>query len=487
MRHARPLLIALLALAALGWQSQSAQATHTISGGSPLPHIDQISIDVGPAGTNVGVTGNGTPAVGYRGGGDNLVDAEGAPDEGGNPSNDGVCGNGIDDDPDVSAVPDGVADDGCQVTLTPLETCAEIIDDGILNADEDFVDTLSVDVTVGAQPGTGSGSPGGIPPTGINGATHAWGYFLNWAPELLRVNSPQQFAFLIHTDGAGSPFTNASAPLPDLAAPWTADVSDAGPIDDGAGVLNRIRIEGDTAGIAALSIDGYYVLDRNSSAYTIDLINSAQIAVSKDGPDAGSVIGNSLGEVFHCPGPANPDDDGDGVYDIDEQNCGSDSLNTARVPERLDTPANDDGDGQINEPLPPGSGPYDCDGDGWPGSDEMGVYTAAGTANDQDPCGNTGWPSDLAGSSNALNIADINSFLMPLRVDGTFSKFGHPVPDVDDPTIGRWNLRQPANAVIDIADLNRLNPGVNTTQARPPMFGGQQAFFTNSGTCPYPP
>ena len=116
MRYARPLLIALLALAVLGWQGQAAQANHTISGGSPLAHIDQISIDLGPAGTNAGVTGNGLPAVGDRNG-DGLVDAEGAPDpaSGGVPG--GICGNDIDDDPDVSAVLDGVADDGCQVTL----------------------------------------------------------------------------------------------------------------------------------------------------------------------------------------------------------------------------------------------------------------------------------------------------------------------------------------------------------------------------------
>jgi len=59
MRHVRPIFIALIALAALSWQSQPAQATHTVSGGSPLAHIDQISIDLGPAGTNVGVEGNG--------------------------------------------------------------------------------------------------------------------------------------------------------------------------------------------------------------------------------------------------------------------------------------------------------------------------------------------------------------------------------------------------------------------------------------------
>src|SRR3990172_3809651 len=292
MRHVRPIFIALIALAALSWQSQPAQATHTVSGGSPLAHIDQISIDLGPAGTNVGVEGNGKPAVGDRDG-DGVVDAEGARDPASDPVPVGVCGNGIDDDPgdttgDTIPDPDGfdgVADDGCQVTLTPLEICAEIIDDGILNADEDFVDTLSVDVTVGSQPGTGPGSPGGIPPVGINGGLEAWQYDLIWSPELLRINAPQQLAFLLHVDGAANPFTDASAGLPDVSSPWTAAVSDAGWRDDGSGVVNRIRIEGDTAGVATLSINVDSLLDTNSINYTIGTNNGAQMAVSKDGPD----------------------------------------------------------------------------------------------------------------------------------------------------------------------------------------------------------
>jgi len=98
---------------------------------------------------------------------DGHVDAEGydAPDPRDSP---GVCGNGLDDDagvdPDgIPLPPDGVADDGCVVTLTPLERCAEIIDDGMLNADEDLLvvgqDRLSMDLTVGAQPGPGGGIP----------------------------------------------------------------------------------------------------------------------------------------------------------------------------------------------------------------------------------------------------------------------------------------------------------------------------------------
>ena len=347
MRHVRPIFIALIALAALSWQSQPAQATHTVSGGSPLAHIDQISIDLGPAGTNVGVEGNGKPAVGDRDG-DGVVDAEGAPDPGGNPM--GVCNNGLDDDSGgpFAVPPDGVADDGCQVTLTPRETCAEIIDDGLLNADEDFIDTLSVDVTVGVQPGVSPGVPGGVPPfNGINGTTSAWGYTLNWVPELLRVNAPRQVHFLIHTDGAASPFIDISATLPDLASPWTAGVADGGFTDDGSGVLNRIRIEGDVAGLANLTLSDEFFSDRNGPPIPVDLLNGAQTAVSKDGPDSGTAIGDSPGEQYDC------DQDNDGVYDPNDNcpgvyNPTQGDLDSDGLGDDCDPDADVDGDGVPN-------------------------------------------------------------------------------------------------------------------------------------------
>jgi hypothetical protein len=122
-----------------------------------------------------------------------------------------------------------------------------------------------------------------------------------------------------------------------------------------------------------------------------------------------------------------------------------------------------------------GQSSADADGDGWTGALESVIGTDPGQ-----PCGNNGWPADLVGN-NRLDIADINSFLFPLRPDGTFAKLGHPVPDPDDPTVGRWNLLQPSNGIIDIGDLNALNPTILAPTARPPMFGGQPAFF--SGPC----
>ena len=92
------------------------------------------------------------------------------------------------------------------------------------------------------------------------------------------------------------------------------------------------------------------------------------------------------------------DNDGDGVNDTDEDNCGADSLDPGSVPERLDgafSGVSDDGDVDVDEALPPGSETFDCDGDGWSGEDEEHVFSAAGTANDQDPCGTNGWPPDI--------------------------------------------------------------------------------------------
>jgi len=127
----------------------------------------------------------------------------------------------------------------------------------------------------------------------------------------------------------------------------------------------------------------------------------------------------------------------------------------------------------------------DRDGDGFTDEAEV-LFVGTDAAKN---CGSTGWPADLSGNDNILNIGDFNSFLFPLRPDGSFNKFGHAVPDAMDANIARWNLDWAGGGAgtINIGDLNALNPGVNAPTARPPMFGGQPAFFTNGGQCPGPP
>ena len=126
-----------------------------------------------------------------------------------------------------------------------------------------------------------------------------------------------------------------------------------------------------------------------------------------------------------------------------------------------------------NEPLPPGAGAYDCDGDGYIGTTEAHVTTS-----DQDPCGTTGWASDLQPGGirpNSLNIEDLATFLIPVRRFGTSN--GDPAFNL------RWDLAPGSvtGPTINVADISAM---INASSGYPLMFGGQRAF---GKACPYPP
>jgi hypothetical protein len=286
---------------------QDASANHDERGG----HIDQVSIDMGPPGVAVDVAGNGKPAVGDRDG-NSVPDAEGARDLVNGVV--GTCGNNIDDDQGdwdgdtvIANTPvsfseiDNVADDGCQVTLTPLEQCAEIIDDDVLNADEDFLvagqDRLSIDITVGAQPGPG----GGIPADRL---LQNWKMFFRWDADVIDVDLFNR-NFLLLASGGGSPFGGDGgdvADLPETTSPLFATGFDNGPKEAGPGILARLTIEGNAAGMANLVISPS-IDDAANIFITIDTILSARVAVSKD-VDGDTVISGPGREVFRCCAPA---------------------------------------------------------------------------------------------------------------------------------------------------------------------------------------
>jgi hypothetical protein len=155
------------------------------------------------------------------------------------------------------------------------------------------------------------------------------------------------------------------------------------------------------------------------------------------------------------------DADGDGVPGTVESGCGSNPRDDASVPERLDTPIDDDGDTLVGEILDGGSEEFDCDGDGYIGNAESLITTS-----DQDPCGGTGWPADLVPGGlrpNTLTIEDLASFIVPVR--RYVSGVGEPAFDA------RWDL-QP-DGLIFIRDLSLLIKG---TPGHPPMFSGQRAW-----------
>jgi hypothetical protein len=215
------------------------------------------------------------------------------------------------------------------------------------------------------------------------------------------------------------------------------------------------------------------------------------------------------------------DDDNDLVADADEGPCGGAQFNAGVRPERVDGPfagVDDDGDTAIDEALPAGAANFDCDGDGYRGSYEAGtslcgngmnddgVITGGGSddgvvddgcpggpaqvgvyseaqfnigGTDQDPCGLTNWPSDyvwggIFGSTNAIRIDDLNTFLAPRRLDTNPG---------DANFNSRWDL-VPGRGIftywISIQDFNAMLGG---TSGNPPMFGGVRAF--NGPLCPW--
>ena len=183
------------------------------------------------------------------------------------------------------------------------------------------------------------------------------------------------------------------------------------------------------------------------------------------------------------------DADGDGVYTADEGPCGSDGSNAAVRPERIDgafAGVDDDGDTLVDEPLPAGSEGFDCDGDGYRGNgsgagniSERRMYSAVGTANDQDACGGSGWPADLATagpSANRITLLDLSSFIA-----GTPRKLN---TDPGDPGYDvRWDLVS-GNGAGTPKDINLLDIS-NISLLKPPMFGGAKAF--GGPVCPWPP
>ncbi|TMB98888.1 MAG: hypothetical protein E6J42_04860 [Chloroflexi bacterium] len=193
----------------------------------------------------------------------------------------------------------------------------------------------------------------------------------------------------------------------------------------------------------------------------------------------------NMGALSNVVFIAGTDQDSDGVRDVDEQNCGSDPVNIASRPERLDGPfagVDDNGNGQVDEPLPAGASAYDCDGDGYTGATESNLYVSAGTTSDQDPCGITGWPSDFVSggainSTNRITITDLTSFLAPLRRLNTNPG--------DNAYNARWDLSTGAGLfpwVINIQDMTSI---IAATTGRPPMLFAVRAY--NGPACPWPP
>jgi hypothetical protein len=377
-----------------------------------------------------------------------------------------------------------------------VESCGEIDDNDFLDADESSIDALTIDVVVG---------PIGVPAaSGVTGFQLALGYDIS---RLVVRASELDHLLAVNP---GSSLFDASEDLPDLDGMYLPSAVDMGegPGETGDGVIARITIEAIGTVISSMTpivIADYGVLDNSGSVLDAISTYGGAIALNStcDVPDSDD---DSIPDpVDNCPNVQNssqrdneqdgigdkcdPDDDNAGVFDVDEIACGADPFVPSNRPERIDGQFNgtdDNGNGQIDEPPPPGAENYDCDGDGFSGVEENHVY-APETRADQDPCGThalppaitpaTGWPADLAGGSFSMakvNISDLASYVAPIRHINT-----------DVSTLARdnrWDL-VPGNGAI-AHDIN-VQDLVKIVTTFPPMLGGARAF--NGPVCPWAP
>jgi len=193
--------------------------------------------------------------------------------------------------------------------------------------------------------------------------------------------------------------------------------------------------------------------------------------------DQGDGDADVLGNVCD-PCPSSAHCDSDTIKDGPETRCGSDPAQSRWRPERLDwrfAGVDNDGDALVDEPLPPGVGGYDCDGDGYSGAAEDHVFGATG-GRDQDACGNNGWPADLFSdgvSLNTITLQDVASFLAPVRrLDTSPGDAGYNV---------RWDLVPGSTGgkqinLVDVSSISTL---------KPPMLAGAKAL--SGPACPWPP
>jgi hypothetical protein len=181
------------------------------------------------------------------------------------------------------------------------------------------------------------------------------------------------------------------------------------------------------------------------------------------------------------------DSDGDGVNDTDEVACGGDPNDPFKRPERIDgifAGVSDDGDIDIDEALPAAAANFDCDGDGYTGTNEAGTPLCSGNKNDDDDddalvndgCPQVGGTAESSGQcSNAVNddpgddslINDGCPMVGSLPVPGPYSEaqFKIGTSDQDACGVNGWPSDLASGGIPN--STNRVNLGDLTSFLAP--------------------
>jgi hypothetical protein len=209
-------------------------------------------------------------------------------------------------------------------SLGTREACARINENDTLDADEDVIDGVLVDVTAeGIPPFHDSGTPGN--PFDDTGGIDAFGFILNYSSASLTVDGEVNVnpAINILARNPGSTIINVNDTTPDDNADneYNAGAIDSGsaPRESGSGVLTRLTLVSETGAGAAtypLTLPDSAHGDATGAAHTPITTNNASVAVGvacgdfdADGvPDAQDACPTFQGPPSNngCPLPGPP-------------------------------------------------------------------------------------------------------------------------------------------------------------------------------------
>jgi subtilisin family serine protease len=159
-------------------------------------------------------------------------------------------------------------------SLGSTETCAQINENGFLDADEDAIDMVRMDVVAGPH-----GIPASNPMIGFS-------FTLEYPAGSLRV-AEGNAGFML-ASGAGSSVSDANDPVPDADGRWTGaavDTNTGGPgnaPESGPGVLERIGIESvdsSLPGVHLLALRDAFHLNANNESFAPDNSGYGVLAV----------------------------------------------------------------------------------------------------------------------------------------------------------------------------------------------------------------
>ena len=174
--------------------------------------------------------------------------------------------------------------------LGTRELCRRIDENNVLDADEDVVDGLFIDITArDVPPYDDNGTPGN--PLDDTGGILAYQFDLNYSVSNLTVQAHQfnSAAVNLLQSNAGSALIDASDSVPDdnVDGKWYAGVLDGNSPpsvpEEGSGVLSRLTLTsevGAVSGLYLLTLSNNIHVDTPGNGFVPDATNSAYVAIN---------------------------------------------------------------------------------------------------------------------------------------------------------------------------------------------------------------